>query len=396
MQNRKVRENEAGQVLVLTVLCTIILLSFMAFAIEVGLYFRQKREAQIAADAAAIAAALDYDYNSSVTSAQTAGQGASTSNGFTNGSGGATVTINVPPVYGPEAGVSGYAEAIVAQKDSTLLMSLLGPSSLTVGARAVAGTAGPGPACIYTLGSSGITTSGSGAISVPNCNIDDNGGITTSGSGDITANKVNIKGTYTHSGSGTVTPSPTTFGGASDPFASVTQPTAQTPCTNYVGSVPSSLSPGCYSFVLSGNATVSLASGQYTITGITTSGNLIFNGTGVTLYFPSGGITGSGNVGLNITAPTSGPQDGVAVWLARGNSSGLTLSGTTTTSFEGIIYAPNSNVTVSGSTGLSMTADLIVSNITSSGALNITNYTTVNTGTALGSGSGSGVFSLVE
>jgi len=141
---------------------------------------------------------------------------------------------------------------------------------------------------------------------------------------------------------------------------------------------------------------VSLASGQYTITGITTSGNLIFNGTGVTLYFPSGGITGSGNVGLNITAPTSGPQDGVAVWLARGNSSGLTLSGTTTTSFEGIIYAPNSNVTVSGSTGLSMTADLIVSNITSSGALNITNYTTVNTGTALGSGSGSGVFSLVE
>ena len=391
----KYRDDECGQVLVLTVLSMTLLLAFLAFAIDVGLLFRAKRNAQIAADAAAVAAALDYQYNTSVTSAKSAGQAAATANGFTNGSNGVVVTVNVPPTSGPDQ-QTGYAEAIVTQSNQTILMGILGPKTVTVGARAVAGTSGPGSACIYTLGSTGITESGSGAIDVPNCNIDDNGGITMSGSGDITANQVNIKGSYTHSGSGTVTPSPTTFGGATDPMASVTPPTAQSPCHAYVGSVPASLSPGCYSFVLSSNATVNLASGQYTFTGITSSGNLTFNGTAVTIYMPTGGITGSGNVGLNITAPTSGPQDGVALWLPSSNTSGITLSGTTTTSFQGIIYAPKSNLTVSGSTGLSLTTDLIVSNITSSGNLNITNYTTVNTGTALGSGGGSGTFTMVE
>lgn len=392
----KVRNNEDGQVLVITALSMTLLLAFLGFAIDVGLLFRAKRNAQIAADAAAVAAALDYQYNTNVASAKAAGQAAATANGFTNGVSGVTVTINPPPLNGPEANVAGYAEAIVTQSNSTILMGIVGPKSMTVGARAVAGTGGPGPACIYTLGSSGITESGSGAIDVPNCDIDDDGGITMSGSGNIIANQVNIKNSYTHSGSGTVTPSPTTFSGASDPLASVTQPTSQSPCTNYVGSVPTSLSPGCYSFVLSGSATVNLQSGQYTFTGITSSGNLIFNGTGVTIYFPSGGITGSGNVGLNITAPTSGPYDGIAIWMNRSDSTGLTLSGATTTSFEGIIYAPDGNITVSGSTALNLTADLIVSNITSSGSLDLTNYTTINTGTALGSGSGNGTFTMVE
>lgn len=390
------RDDQAGQVLVITALSMTLLLAFLGFAIDVGLLFRAKRNAQIAADAAAVAGALDYQYNTSVTSAKTAGQAAATANGFTNGSNGVTVTINPPPVNGPEAGVNGYVEAIVTQSNQSIFMGIMGPKTVTVGARAVAGTGGPGPACIYTLGSTGITESGSGAIDVPSCNIDDNGGITMSGTGDITANKVNIKNSYTHSGTGTVTPTPVTFSGATDPLASVTQPTSQSPCTNYVGSVPASLSPGCYSFVLSSNATVTLQSGQYTFTGITSSGNLIFNGTGVTIYFPSGGITGSGNVGLNITAPTSGPYDGIAIWMNRSDSAGLTLSGTTTTSFQGIIYAPDGNITVSGSTGLSLTTDLIVSNITSSGNLNISNYTTVNTGTALGSGSGNGTFTMVE
>lgn len=392
----KVRNNEAGQVLVITALSMTLLLAFLGFAIDVGLLFRAKRNAQIAADAAAVAGALDYQYNTNVTSAKAAGQAAATANGFTNGSNGVTVTINPPPVNGPEAGVAGYVEAIVTQSNQSIFMGIMGPKTVTVGARAVAGTSGPGPACIYTLGSSGIVESGSGAIDVPTCNIDDNGGITMSGSGNIIANQVNIEKSYTHSGSGTVTPSPTTFGGATDPLASLTTPTAQSPCTNYVGTVPASLSPGCYSFVLSSNATVNLQGGLYTFKGITSSGNLTFNGTGVTIFMPTGGITGSGNVGLNITAPTSGPQDGVALWLPSSNSSGITLSGNTTTSFQGIIYAPKSALTVSGSTGLTMTADLIVSNITSSGALNISNYTTVNTSTALGSGSGSGTFTMVE
>ena len=61
---------ESGQVLVLTVLCMAVLLGFMSLAIDVGLLFRAKRNVQIAADAAAIAGALDYKYNNSISSAK--------------------------------------------------------------------------------------------------------------------------------------------------------------------------------------------------------------------------------------------------------------------------------------------------------------------------------------
>lgn len=395
MQNR---DNERGQVLVITVLSMTLLLAFLAFAIDVGLLFRAKRNAQIAADAAAVAAALDYEYNSSVTSAKSAGQAAATANGFTNGSNGVSVVINPPPLSGPESGVTGYAEAIVTQSNSTLFMGFYGPKSVTVGARAVAGTSGPGPACIYTLGSSGITESGSGAISVPSCNIDDNGSITTSGTGNIVANKINIKGSYTHSGTGTASPSPTKFSGATDPLASLTQPTTPGTCTTLVNNFSSIQAGNCYNLISSGTTTITLTGSNtpYIFTGITASGSLIIKGTGVTIYMPSGGITGSGNIGLQITAPTSGPYNGIALWLSRTNSSGVTLSGSSTTGFQGIIYAPDSPLTFSGGTSLNMTTDLIVSNITDSGVTNITNYTTVNSGTALGSGSGNGTFTMVE
>ena len=83
----RLREDEGGQTLVLVALSMTFLLGFMALAIDVGLLFRAHRNVQIAADAAAIAAALDYKYNNSITSAQTAGQSAASINGVTNGSG---------------------------------------------------------------------------------------------------------------------------------------------------------------------------------------------------------------------------------------------------------------------------------------------------------------------
>ena len=56
---------------------------------------------------------------------KTAGQAAATANGITNGVGGATVTINAPPVYGPYAGGSGFIEAIVYDPSPTVFMGML-------------------------------------------------------------------------------------------------------------------------------------------------------------------------------------------------------------------------------------------------------------------------------
>lgn len=395
----KIMRDQRGQVLVLAALSMITLLGFVALAVDVGILFRAKRNAQIAADAAAIAGALDYNYNTSVPSAKAAAQAAATANGVTNGTGGTVVTVSLPPADGPNTSCSGCVEVQITEPNPTIFMAMSGPRSVAVGARAVAGKGGPGPACLYTLGSTGITGSGTGGISVPSCNIDDNGGITLSGSQAISANQTNMKGSYTHSGTSSVTPAPVSFGGATDPLASLTQPTVPGTCSTLSSPYPNPVPTGCYnSIVTSGTVTLHLQSGLYIFKGITASGSLNIVGTGVTIYMPSGGITGSGNVGLNITAPTSGTYNGMALWISRTNSSGITLSGNSTTSFQGIIYAPDSNLTFSGTTPLTLTSDLIVNNMTFSGNTTIQNYTTVNSTTPLGSGGGSAnaTFALVE
>ena len=88
--------------LVFTALCMTALMGFVALAVDVGLLFRAQRNLQTAADAAAIAGALDYLYNNSTASATTAADNASTSNGFTNGTGGVVVTVSAPPTDGPK------------------------------------------------------------------------------------------------------------------------------------------------------------------------------------------------------------------------------------------------------------------------------------------------------
>jgi uncharacterized membrane protein len=144
-----VRKSERGQALVLTGFCVVALIGFVALATDVGVLFRAKRNMQIAADAAATAAALDYLYNGSVTSAKTAGQAAASANGVTNGSGGAVVTINEPPSSGPNAGSTGFFEAIVSTSNPVSLMPIVtGSASQTVAARAVAGIPSASKACI--------------------------------------------------------------------------------------------------------------------------------------------------------------------------------------------------------------------------------------------------------
>src|SRR5665213_4193326 len=115
----KFGREESGQMLILVALNTALLFAFLALAIDVGLLFRAKRQMQVAADAAAVAGALDYKFNNSVTSAQAAGKAASASNGVTDGTNGSVVTINVPPTSGPYTGTAGFVEAIVSQPSTT-------------------------------------------------------------------------------------------------------------------------------------------------------------------------------------------------------------------------------------------------------------------------------------
>ena len=93
-----------------------------------------------------------------------------------------SLTVNNPPCSGPQqcAGLA-YVEAYIAQVQPTFFMKVLGVTSQTVTARAVAywGT-GKGQSCVYTLGNPGpelreFRVNGTPTLQAPTCGIDDNG-----------------------------------------------------------------------------------------------------------------------------------------------------------------------------------------------------------------------------
>ena len=115
---KKLLKDESGQVVIFTVLCMTVLLGLVAFAADVGTLLYAKRTIQSAADSAAIAGAAEINYYTiDKTTVAASAQKSAKSNGFTNGSGGATVTVNyLPgPATGPYAGNPAYVEVIVSR-----------------------------------------------------------------------------------------------------------------------------------------------------------------------------------------------------------------------------------------------------------------------------------------
>jgi hypothetical protein len=431
----RLRQDEAGQTLIFGALGMMVSVAFMGLAIDVGLLLRTRRNAQIVADAAAIAAALDYKYNSSTTSAKAAGQAAATANGVTNGVGGATVTINTPPVYGPYAGQSGFIEAIVEDPSPTIFMGMLTKvKSLNAGARSVAGS-GSNVGCVWTLAKSGtdVSLTGSGAITASNCDIYDDSSasdaLTLTGSGSITAKEVGIVGNYSETGSGTISPTPVTgLSAAADPLASMAAPTIPTgscssSCTqSFSGSSNNTIGPGTYNsisntgsgtltltagnYIINGSLTntgsggLVLGAGNYTITGNFTTtgagsvtigtglyivgGNLSLTGSGAltgagVTFYTEGSTTLTGSGSMNLTAPTSGTYDGVLVFQKRGDSDAVSITGSGGDKIQGILYAPSAPATLTGSGSLNVSLDMIADSlsVTGSGSIVDTNYSVV-------------------
>lgn len=162
--------NGEGSVLVMTALSMTILLAILGFAIDAGHFWFVQRTLQNAADAAALAAAMETRTcggTSSCTAMKAAAQNALTENGLTatatltacSGSAGSGVTLMIddPPCAistDPNSGKANYAEVIVSEQVSTFFAGLAGLRTQTVSARAEAARGVGGP-CIYALDPTG-------------------------------------------------------------------------------------------------------------------------------------------------------------------------------------------------------------------------------------------------
>ncbi|HLY43402.1 MAG TPA: pilus assembly protein TadG-related protein [Terracidiphilus sp.] len=393
------RQDESGQMLIVASFSTMVLCGLLALSIDVGLLFRARRNMQIVADAAATAGALDYYYNASTTSAGSAAQAAATSNGVTNGTGGAVVTVNIPPLGGPNMGTAGYVEAIVSEPNPTIFMSMFGFHSITVAARAVAGTPGASQGCVYVLdptASDAMELQGSFDVSVSHCGVvvDSNASDAlqfTGSSGSLTAGSVSVVG-GDGGQTGDSTPTPITGAAPANDPINISGPVPPGGCsttstsTSLTGTIPG---PGaglaiCFSNAVS-LSNVTLGQGIYVFEkGATTSGNINSGAGGATLDIYSGSLTMNSGTVLNLVAPTAGPTNGIAIMEPSSNSSQITIQkGNATGSLTGIIYAPGAELYLQdsggdSSGGITLTTDLIVDKLFDKTAtLTITSYSAV-------------------
>jgi Putative Flp pilus-assembly TadE/G-like len=371
------RRGALGQVLVLVAIAIVVLMAFPALAIDVGQFWSVRRHMQTAADAGAIAGAIALRLNRNPT---VAADNVTSTNGFTDGSQGITVAVNNPPTSGQYAGDSTYVEVVVSQPQPTFFMRVLGYDTVTVSARSVASSVN-GPACVYALDptdSGSLTVGGSSTVTLSCGAIVDSNNATalnSNGGATMTATNIGVVGGYSGSG---FTPTPVTgLAPAPDPLSYLQPPTVGAcDCTNlHVGtsggkascalqdpSNPNNLYPGVYcgGIQISGNNPVHFNPGVYILDGggmKITATNANLSGTEVMFYNTGtassyGGISLSGSNTVNLSAPTSGPYEGILFFQDRSipvGDAGSTITGSSGSTFDGAIYFPTTAVTYAGS-----------------------------------------------
>jgi Flp pilus assembly protein TadG len=399
MQLKTVLKSEDGSVFVLTAIGMVVIIGFAGLAIDVGNLRMSKRHLQSAADAAALAAALEV-YSCKGTANCSAMQAATKTsfaeNGFTSltlnsnctGSAGSGVTITVdnPPCAqgagDPNSGKSGYVEVLASRTVQTYFVRALGFNNVPISARAEAKST-PNPNCVYSL-----DTSGGNAITVDllasitsACGIVDESSAWNALScnliASITAPQIDVVGGVegflclpsTTPKTGVPMPVP------ADPLSGLPKPTVPACGTSAGSPFHGSSSPVtilgaatlypdnayCGGITILPTANVTFMPGTYVLKsggllglqgGLTISLLANVAGTGVTFYNlgPLGGITMLAPAvtlgGVSLVAPTSGTYACILFFQDPQNTTGATIVGSAdwNTVLEGAYYFPNANV----------------------------------------------------
>lgn len=372
---RFVRE-EQGQAAVMVAVCLVAILGLVGMAIDFGNLRYQKRQLQTAADATALAGALELSScgsTSNCSAMQTAAQQALTEDGYsgstlltqctgTPSSTGVTLTLNNGPCAlgstDPNNGSSSIVEAVVSTPVSTYFAGILGFNNVTVSARAEAAVASSRD-CVY-IGDGGVTMNSNDRITM-GCGINVNGNFSANSNEVITAqNGITIHGTFT--GGGSFTPTPVTGTPVvTDPLSYLTPPTVGT-CTSLsdMSGSGNTLNPGTYCGLnVKSNSSVTLSAGTYVFEGpLNLASNTSITGLGVTLYFSAGSMNMSSNTTVDLVAPSSGTCGsssnlaGILLWESSTNSTALTIQSNTGSTWQGAIYLPDATVTLNSNSNL--------------------------------------------
>jgi hypothetical protein len=367
---------DRGAIVIITALLITAIIGFAALAIDVGFWYSQKRQLQLAADAGAIggAWALSKTGQSSIDNYVIHDLSLNNCTAATNCT---IVAINNPPTSGTHAGNSQAVEVILSKQAPLFLAGIFLPVAPTLEARAVALLA-PSPACLTLLGSSGsqadLTIAGNGQVNSQKCNINvnssDPNAVSAVGNAVLNVQNLSVVGGTSTSGNATINASQGISTGASpatDPDANFQIPTAP-PCTSSISTSKSQIiSQGSYcGFSLTGQADVTMNPGVYYIDGgnFSIAGQASLTGNGVTIIMTNSSsasnatigsvsITGGGNITL--TPPTTGPTAGFSfITDRRATSSDTnTFAGGSSQNISGTIYMPTAYLKYAGNSSTS-------------------------------------------
>ncbi len=214
--------------------------------------------------------------------------------------------------------------------------------------------------CLYALdpSSSGAVQFVGGVTFASSCgfqiNSSSNSAITTIGLYTVNVSQICDVGGYLSLGVGVFTPNPTTGCPVkTDPLSTVPEPAPFASCQNSnVTAIGGVLNPGCYAGTITVIGSVTLNPGIYQFQGanLILLGGSILQGDGVMIYLDSASrFTMIGLASINLTAPPSGVYQGIVVFYSRSAAnSTLNLIGSSSISLNGTIYAPSTNLTLTG------------------------------------------------
>jgi Flp pilus assembly protein TadG len=371
---RRLADDQRGNYAVLGALLMPVIVGTVGLGVDVGFWYQAKQHMQGASDAAAVSAASAYAANPSSNITQQAITIAS-SYGFTNGSQGATLTLNHPPNSGSYSTNVNAFEVIIQQPQNQYFSAIWGMQNVIVSTRSVA-LADPGLACVLALDTSaitGISASGTPSVSLNNCslfsNSSGNSAISVGGAASVSALSAGAVGGI----SGTITTTEGQSTGDSplaDPFASVPTPSFSGCTYTNSGNISSTvtLNPGVYcgGLKLTGGD-VTLQPGTYifdlstcsTYPCISADAQSTLTGSGVTLVFTSSGayppsnktiVKFAGGATIDLTPPTTGTYAGIVMYGDRNmtQGSGFSLTGGSSQVLTGATYLPKAAVSFAG------------------------------------------------
>jgi hypothetical protein len=384
--------NRQGSVAFATVIALVPLIGVIALGAEAGSWYVTKQHAQNAADAAAYSGALrlacslsgsnscdttqDYVYRGK----QFAAQNSFCNTGDSSYPGShcaSSLPAGMSQAVQIDQPTSRSVRAVVSQQQPAYLAKLLGLSTVSIGATAVAEVDTLAkPPCVLAL-TDPITFQGSPTVSSPNCGISSNStapnaiGFTGNNGIQLDAPSYTVGG-CSQTGGSQCTDVQTYQQPVPDPLSGLDTAMKKLATSDFPNgsckTTPTSYEAGqCYNAGngnFPSNGSISL-SGTYYFTGdVKINGSPTISGTATLIFFGSATLTITGSPIIQLTAMTSpaGPTalasvanlmidlliyDGEA---AKKNQT-VNISGSSASYFNGTVYVPNAPVTYAGNSG---------------------------------------------